>query len=76
MDLEDKLRHERNRALKEGIEYGREQGLKKGNEQGQITIAQRMFKQGMPFDAVRSLVDSTISDAELHVVEDNVFNDK
>ena len=68
MDLEDKLRHERNRALKEGIEYGR--------EQGQITIAQRMFKQGMPFDAVRSLVDSTISDAELHVVEDNVFNDK
>ena len=34
MDLEDKLRHERNRALKEGIEYGREQGLKEGREQG------------------------------------------
>ena len=34
MDLEDKLRHERNRALKEGIEHGREQGIKQGIETG------------------------------------------
>lgn len=78
MDLEDKLRHERNRALKEGIEYGREQGLeqgleqghKQGLEQGQMAIARRMFEQGMAYEVVRGLVDGTISDEELHAAEE------
>ena len=34
MDLEDKLRHERIRGMKEGIEQGRQQGIEQGREVG------------------------------------------
>lgn len=34
MDLEDKLRHERNRALQEGHKKGRQEGLQKGLQEG------------------------------------------
>ncbi len=40
MDLEDKLRHERNRALKEGMEYGRQQGLEAGRWEMLIRLVQ------------------------------------
>ena len=46
MDLEDKLRHERNRALKEGIEYGREQGLEQGLKEGHEQGLEQGLKEG------------------------------
>ena len=62
---EDGLEEGRQQGMKEGLE----QGLERGTIQGQVQMAHRMFTEKIPFEVVRKVVDSQISDEELHRIE-------
>ena len=52
--------------MEQGRAEGLSEGLERGAIQGQVQMAHRMFTEKIPFEVVRKVVDSQISDEELH----------
>ncbi len=72
MDLQDKLRHERNRAkaegLQEGHEKGRQEGLREGHERGRQEGLREGLTQGEMEGTIRTL-SALVKDGTLPIAK-------